>query len=64
MSSWLLKNLVLDTNITSADVAELVDAVDSKSTVRKDIPVQVRASVPLKIGLNLLKVRPFFIFTT
>jgi hypothetical protein len=27
-------------------MAELVDAVDSKSTVRKDIPVQVRVLVP------------------
>ena len=29
-----------------ASLAELVDAVDSKSTVRKDIPVQVRELVP------------------
>lgn len=29
----------------NATLAELVDAVDSKSTVRKDIPVQVREVV-------------------
>ena len=35
-----------------ASVAELVDAVDSKSTVRKDIPVQVWALVPLLKEFN------------
>ncbi len=36
-----------------ATLAESVDAVDSKSTVRKGIPVQVREVVPqVKIGLS------------
>ena len=33
-------------NILSARVAELVDAVDSKSTASNGVPVQVRPLVP------------------
>lgn len=42
----ILKAEAVSALFTHADVAELADAVDSKSTVRKDIPVRVRASVP------------------
>ncbi len=34
---------------TSADVAELADALDSGSSVRKDVEVQVLSSAPTKL---------------
>ena len=40
----------LDFAITAAPVAELVDAMDSKSIVREDVPVRVRPGAPFYIS--------------
>ena len=42
---WIFVCITL-VDFTEAPVAELVDAADLKSVVRKDVPVQVRPSAP------------------
>ena len=46
-----------------APVAELVDATDSKSVVRKDVLVRVRPGVPIiSMGCVIFQHTPMFIF--
>ena len=47
-----------------ASVAELVDAVDSKSTVRKDLGVRVPPLVPLHALLTAAAYRPDLVTLT
>ena len=57
-------NYALQGMDTKARVAELVDAVDSKSTAREGVPVQVRPLVPSIYSLHTIN-RPlsrFFCF--
>ena len=56
----LLNLLTLKLKTLQARVAELVDAADSKSAVRKDVLVRFQSRALLKEAV--LKGRPFFIF--